>query len=454
MAKLFVRERSFYKEILIIGLPVVLQQLITVGVNMTDNVMLGRLGEIEMSGVSLANQITNLHHICCMGIGMGASVLISRYWGMGEQGSMKKAVKIMLLFVMALSAAFCAAAAAFPAALLRLFTDDAAVIREGVWYFRLLFPTYFLSGVTLTTTLALRSVGKGNLPLLSAAIGFAVNVLLNWALIFGNLGMPQMGVAGAALATLIARFLEFAIVMGYFFHKENVIAFRLRDLLRLQCRDLLPDYMRICLPVLVSDTIMGLGNTAVSVIVGHIGTSFVSAVSITTVVQQLTTVVAQAIGQVSCIITGRTLGRGAIRQAKEQGTTFVALGFLVGVLACGLILLAAEPIVSIYRITDATKETAISLMYAVAITTVFLSANSILTKGVLRGGGDTRFLMAADVIFLWCTSISLGALSGLVWHWPAFWVFFMLKIDQILKTALCIGRMRSGKWIKKIAAAK
>ena len=183
---------------------------------------------------------------------------------------------------------------------------------------------------------------------------------------------------------------------------------------------------------------------------GHVGSSFVAANSITMVTQQLTTVVIQGISQASCAITGITLGEGDTRKAQDQGVTFAALGFIIGVIGCGLIMILRAPIINAYQIMPETRGLAFELMDGVAITVVFMAVNSILTKGVLRGGGDTRFLMVADIIFLWLASIPLGALAGLVWHWPGFWIFIMLKIDQFIKAIWCIFRLRSGKWIKKI----
>ena len=165
---------------------------------------------------------------------------------------------------------------------------------------------------------------------------------------------------------------------------------------------------------------------------------------------QLSTVVIQGISQASCAITGITIGEGDIKKAKEQGVTFAVLGFLFGIIGCGIILLLSNPIISTYKIEPATKALANELMDALAIVVLFQSANSILTKGVLRGGGDTKFLMYADILFLWVCSIPLGAIAGLVFHWSGFMIFIMLKLDQFIKAVWCLFRLKSGKWIKKV----
>lgn len=446
---LFVREKKFYKTLFVFACPIVAQQLITVGVNMADNIMLGQLGEIPMSAATLANNFIMIFQIMCMGLGMGASVLTSRFFGSNDLIQAKKATNIMFRLLFVIATLFSIATFFFPGQIMAIFADDIGVIEAGIGYLLISIPCYFLNGYAVTSSLVLRSVGKANIPLLSTICSFFVNIFANWVFIFGHLGMPEMGVNGAALGTLIARVVEFSVTMGYLFFFDTVIGLKIKDL-TMNVSDLIHDYVSISIPVLISDTLLGLGNSAVAVVMGHIGPVFVAANAITTVVSQLTTVVIQGISQASCSITGITLGEKKKEKAQEYGVTFASLGIVIGAIGCVVILLLAKPIVSLYNITDETAKLSIELMRALAVVIMFQCANSILTKGVLRGGGDAKFLMVADIIFLWIFSIPLGALSGLVFKWSGFWTYIFLKIDQFIKTFVCIARLRSGKWIKKI----
>ncbi|MCF0127178.1 MAG: hypothetical protein HUJ70_01355 [Pseudobutyrivibrio sp.] len=224
--------------------------------------------------------------------------------------------------------------------------------------------------------------------------------------------------------------------------------------LKKKCGDLLPEYIRIAVPVLISDTLLGIGMSAVAVVMGHVGATFVAANAITSVTQQLSTVVIQGISQASCIVTGNTLGEGDAEKAQAQGVTMSAIGFIVGILGCFIILGLKKPIIGLYNITDETRVLANELMNAVAVVVIFQTQNSLLTKGLLRGGGDTRFLMVADILFLWCVSIPLGALAGIVWHWPGYMIFICLKLDQFIKAVWCLFRLKSRKWIKRIKPAE
>ncbi len=442
--------RAFYKKMAMIAVPISLQQLITVGINLMDTLMLSHMGDAQLSAAALAGQFINLFQICCMGIGMGASVLTARYWGMKELHALRKTITIMLRVCVAFAAVFMAATAAAPEAIMALYTPDPEIIAYGVTYLRYMILTYLCMGLSLTCIIVLRTAGQVRLPLLCSIGAFFVNVFFNWVFIFGKLGAPRMEIAGAALGTLIARIFELLFICGYFFLRDKRIGYRFHHLL-MHCGDLTREYFRICIPVLVSDGLLALGNNAVAMIMGRIGRNFVAANSMTMVVQQLSSVLTQGISHASGIITGHTMGEGDFEKAQQQGYTFLGLGFVLGCFAALLIMLLKGVIIDYYQVSQETKLIASELMDAISFIVIFQSMNSILTKGVLRAGGDTRFLMAGDILFLWVASIPLGALAGLVLHWSSFWVYTMLKIDQIIKCVWCYFRLKSRKWMKRIA---
>ncbi len=451
--RIFVRDKEFYRQAAAIAVPISLQSMITIGVNMMDNIMVGSLGEVVLSGTSLANQFVSLFHICCMGIGMGASVMTARFWGMQDMDALKKTITLMLRFCLGMAVLFTLPSIVAPGVLMRLYTPDADVVSQGILYYRWIWPCFALQGLSLTCTIVLRSVGQVRLPLYSSIGAFFVNVFFNYVFIFGKFGFPRMEIQGAAIGTLIARAFEFAVICGYFFLKDQKVKYRIRHFF-MECGSLLGEYVRVAIPVFVSDALLALGNSAVAMIMGRIGKEFVSANSITFVTQQLSTVLIQGVCHAGCIVTGHTLGRGEKKKAQEQAWTFLAMGILIGAAAGGVILLISDTVIGFYNITEQTRAIAGQLMSAISLIVVFQSTNSIMMKGVLRGGGDTRFLMVADILFLWVLSVPLGALAGLSWHLSAFWIYFFLKIDQIVKAFWCVTRLKSGKWMKGISGTK
>ena len=429
---------------------------------MLDTIMVGNLGEKALSATSLANSFIGIYHIFCMGLGMGASVLVSRYWGMKQAGTgkeeeashaLKQTVCLMLRLTLLLAGLFALATLIMPCTLMRMYTNEDDIISLGTIYFRWSIITYFFLGTSLTATIVLRSVGQVKLPLFVSIGAFFVNLLANYMFIFGKLGAPRMEVSGAALGTLIARLFEAGMILGYLFFKDNKIAFKLKDLF-MKTSSLLAEYIRISIPVLVSDAILALGNNSVAIVIGHLGAAFVAANAITTVTQQLSTVVIQGVCQAGAIVTGQTLGKEGREKTMEQGWLFLGLGFALGTISALFIMAVSNPIISTYNVSQETVDIAKQLMTSISLIIIFQATNSIMTKGVLRGGGDTKMLMITDNIFLWIISIPAGILAGFVLKWPAFWIYFCLKLDQVIKTVWCVFRLKSEKWIKKISTGK
>ena len=460
--KLFQKNPSFYKGVFALALPIALQSLISIGVNMLDTIMVGSLGENALSATSLANSFISIYHIFCMGLGMGASVLVSRYWGMKKAAdgheeeagrALKQTVCLMLRITLGLAAIFALLTLFIPSTLMKMYTNDEEIIRLGDIYFRWSVITYFFLGTGLVSTIVLRSVGQVRLPLYVSIGAFFVNLGANYAFIFGKFGAPRMEVAGAALGTLIARLFEAAMILGYLFGVDKKIRFRLRDLF-MKTGSLIGEYIRISIPVLVSDAILAIGNNSVAMVIGHLGAAFVAANAITSVTQQLSTVVIQGVSQAGAIVTGQTLGLGNRQKTMDQGWMFFGLGLSLGAISAAFIMAVSHPIISTYNVSEETVKIAEQLMAAISIIIIFRATNSIMTKGVLRGGGDTKMLMVADNIFLWVLAIPFGILAGFVFHWPAFWIYVALKSDDIVKTFWCLGRLKSEKWIKKISTGK
>lgn len=453
---------SFYKKVFALALPIALQSLITIGVNMLDNIMVGSLGDTALSATSLANSFISVFQIFCMGLGMGASVLVSRYWGMklsadneatslDASRALKQTVCLMLRLNVTLAAFFALATLVMPGIIMRTYTDKEHIVAMGVSYFRYSVLTYFFVGISLVVTIVLRSVGQVLYPLVVSIVAFLVNLSANYILIFGKFGAPKLGVAGAALGTLIARIVECTLIMGYLLVFDTKICFRVKDFF-MNTKSLLREYIRISIPVLISDGILAIGTNSVAMVIGHLDEAFITANSITSVTQQLSTVVITGVSQAGAIVTGITLGEGDKDKTMRQGYQFFRLGLLLGGLSAAFIYLFSDAIIGIYKnITPEAMETAKSLMLAICVIIVFQGTNSIMTKGVLRGGGDTKILMLADNIFLWVLAIPLGILAGFYLKLPAFWIYVLLKSDQIFKTVWSFLRLRSGKWIKKIS---
>ena len=453
---------NFYWKVFKLALPIAAQSMIVIGVNMLDTMMVGKLGDDPLSATSLANSFISVFQIFCMGLGMGASVLVSRYWGMKQSSAdrsqaddasiaLKQTVSLMLRLTIVLAFLFASATLFCPGLIMRSYTEDENIIALGIKYFNYSIPTYFFLGISLTSTIVLRSVGQVMYPLIVSIGAFFVNFSMNYILIFGKFGAPRMEIAGAALGTLIARIFEVVLILGYLLFYDKNIRFRIKDIF-MSTKTLIREYIRICIPVLISDGILAIGTNSVAMVIGHLGGTFAAANAITSVTQQLSTVVISGVSQAGAIVTGITLGEGDRNKTMQQGYQFFKLGLILGTLSAAFIFFFSDLIIGYYdNVSAETVATAKQLMNAISLIIVFQGTNSIMTKGVLRGGGDTKILMLADNVFLWVLAIPLGIAAGFYFKMSAFWIYIFLKSDQIAKTVWAYLRLRSGKWIKKIS---
>lgn len=448
--RLFVRDRHFYKQLIWIAVPIALQNLITVMVSMMDTLMIGQLGEVQLSATSIANQLWFLLMIICFGISGGANVLIAQYWGKGDVQVIRQVMALTYKVAFAASLVFTLISLTLPEQFLSIFTTDADVIAYGAQYLRIIgfsYPLYALANVTI---MMLRSVGTVGISVVMYLVSLAVNTFFNYALIFGHFGAPALGIRGGAAATAIARLFEFAIAIGFLLFKEDKIRFTLRDLLPSN-RALYKKYSALSLPVIGNELTCGLGSSMVGVVIGRMGTSFVAANSIFSVLSQFVSVLIFGVGNAALTIVGNTIGSGEYEKAKQRSVTLYVLALLIGLFA-GALTLALGPVLrSFYSGLSAdTVDIYNDLVLVGAVVTVFISLANIGMVGILRAGGDAKFVFFADVSFLWLVAVPLGFLTGLYLHWPAPAVYLVLKSDEFLKVICSTIRILRFRWLKDV----
>lgn len=446
---MIVKDKQFYKSTVVIAIPIALQGMVSIANNMLDTIMVGSLGEVALSATSLASQIFFFLMILNFGLGGGAAVLSAQYWGKEDPESIRRLLSMVHKISLVMSLVFLAGAITIPETLLRIYTDDDRIIQQGIPFLRLVALMYPAFSLMTTSSIVMRTVGLVRIPFFANFISFFVNAFFNYMFIFGKFGAPALGVTGAAVGTLLARYVEFFIVYGYLLLKDQRIGFHIKIYLHWYM-DIFKKYIATGINVLISDAFLAVGISALSMIMGRMGASMVAANSIANIIAQLSTILLQGLASASSIITGNTIGRGELKKAKDQGITFTIIGLLIGISGAGIILLLKPYAVSIYNVSDETKNIAYQILNAMAILIVFQSVSVILTKGVLRGGGDTKFLLLADILFLWIVSVPLGAYMGLIVKAAPGIVYICLKIDEVLKAIWCLFRLSGDKWVKDI----
>ncbi|MCU6733622.1 MATE family efflux transporter [Diplocloster agilis] len=441
--------RSFYRRMFALVLPLALQNLINVGVTTADVVMLGRVGETVLSASSLANQIYFILNLIFFGMTSGAMVLTAQYWGKRDVAAIEKVLGIAMGITMVIAVVFTAVTLCVPAALMKIFTSEEAVIAEGVVYLRIVAWSYVLSGITMVYLYIMRSVEKVMISTCVYLISLIVNIGLNAIFIFGLLGCPAMGIAGAALGTLIARIVELLIVIWYAKFKNREVRFRFRYMFRFD-RLLLKDFIVYSIPVMINELLWGAGMSAIAAIIGHLGSPVVAANSVAQVCRQLATVVAFGLSSATAIMIGKAIGEGKYDFAEAYARKCVKLGILFGIAGSGVIQLLRPVLWNYLSLTDEAFRYLSVMLFVMAYFIVAQAYNTTLVVGVFRGGGDIKYGLFLDAVMMWCGSIFGGFLAAFVFHLPIPIVYMILVSDEVLKLPFSTWRFRSKKWLKNV----
>ncbi|MDM0639963.1 MATE family efflux transporter [Clostridium perfringens] len=443
------RDKRFYRLLFSIALPIAVQNLITFMVSMVDTLMVGALGEIQLSAVSIANNLFFVLTILMFGLAGGSNIMISQYWGKGNVKTIHKILAIMYRVCLLITGIFIFIALFLPKYFMGIFTTDKAVIDFGASYLRIVCIGYLFYSITKCTIMMLRSVKTVSISIIVYTASLVVNSILNWIFIFGNLGAPELGIRGAAIATVCARITEFSIVLVFMFIYERKIGLKIEHLLKLD-KEILKDYVGLCTPVLCNELLWAIGASMISVIVGRMGTEVVAANSINGVAHQFVTVFIFGMSNATAVIIGNTIGEGKKEKAKEYAYSIGIFSVVMGCISGLMILLIKPFVVNFYNVSYSTKLIAMEIMTVTSGIIVFQSLASNFMMGVLRGGGDAKFVLINDLIFMWLVAIPGGFFVAFVLELPVALVFLVIKCDEILKSLTSVYRVISGKWINDV----
>lgn len=441
--------RIFYKRVFALVLPMALQNLINVGVTTADVVMLGKVGEVVLSGASLAGQIQFIMTLFFFGITSGAAVLTAQYWGKRDIVSIEKILGMALRISMIVALVFTAAALIIPQHLMRIFTPEEAVIHEGSQYLRIVAFSYVFMAFTSVYLNIIRSVEKVLISTIIYLASLLLNITLNAIFIFGLLGFPAMGIQGAALATLIARTMELVLVWVYAHAVNKVVRIKMIHFLHFD-PVLLKDFLVYSLPVILNEIMWGAGVSANAAIIGHLGSSAVAANSIAQVCRQLATVVAFGLANATAILIGKLIGELKYDYAKVYARKFVKLSIVFGAIGGGIILLLRPFILNSMNLSEQSVSYLSMMLIVMSYFVLGQAFNTTLVVGVFRSGGDTKFGLLLDVATMWGCSILIGAIAAFFFKAPLPIVYIILMSDEIIKLPLTTKRYISYKWLKNV----
>lgn len=451
MNKILSIDKSFYKKVAIIALPIVIQNFITSSLNIVDTMMIGKLGESEIAAVGIANQYFFLLSILMMGLFSGIGIFISQYFGKKDEKSIRKLVGMGIICAIIMGSIFTILAQVFPEGIISIFNKNSYVIKLGADYLVIVSISYIFTTITFNYGIALRCTEKTTVPMIASSIALITNTILNYMLIFGNFGMPTLGVKGAAIATLIARIIEFSIMIGYVYYSNDILAAKPKDLFSFD----LSFAKRISitvLPVLLNEACWGFGSVMYNVIYGRIGTQAIASVQIATTINNLFMVIIFGIGNAALVMVGAQVGKGNEKRANEYGKNCIKLGCMVGAIIAIALSLSANSIVSLYDVSEQVKLWSSYIIYVTSIVMVIRVYNIISIVGVMRGGGDVKASFLIESLTMWCIGVPFALLGAFVFKLPVYLVYALCTFEEVTKGIACFKRIRSKKWIRNLVS--
>ncbi len=447
-----IRSRSFYVKFLKMFLLLVLGNVLTLSVNLADNIMLGSFSEASLAGAAAVNQIQFVYQSFLSSFAEGVVILGSQFFGEGQTGPIKKisahAVRIGLYFALIMLVL----TSVIPHGLLHCFIEDEAIIAEGLKYLSLMRISYVFFALTQVLLGVLRSVGVVNIaPVLSAST-LVVNCGINYVLIFGHFGAPRMGISGAAIGTVTARIIELVIILVYIRVREKKLNLRLRDMTAFD-GDLLKRYVKVTVPVMLVSGLWGMNTAVQNAIMGHVSSQAFAANNVAATLFMLVKSGAFGSSSAAGFFMGKTVGEAESADSPEirkTSNTLQVIFLIVGTLSAVILFFIRIPILSFYDLSPETHELANQFMLLLSVVVFFMAYQMPTNMGIIRGGGNSRFPMMIDLISIWAIMLPVSWLLAFKFGAAPWVVVLALNSDQIFKCVPICIKANFGKWAKKL----
>ena len=447
---LLTKDKGFYKNFFSLCAVLVLNNVILLGVNLADNIMLGNFSEAALSGATACNQLQFIFQQLILGVGSTVVMMGSQHWGQRNTSAVKKLASGALICGLVIGFLMFLLATLMPRSLLMIFTDSEPIIEEGLKYLNIIkytYPIFALTNVLLPTLRAVESV----------RIGFAVslftlvtNISLNYALIFGKLGFSSMGSEGAAIATLIARAVELIVVLVYLAFIDKKLKWNIRDLGKIEF-SVFKAFLITCLPLVITDGLFGVSTSLQTAILGHMNEEAIAANSVASTLYQLLKVASIGSAGAAAVIIGKTIGEGKLEKTKEYAKTMQLIFVGIGILTGTVLFFLRTPIIAAYSgISDEAKELADGFLIVLSVTGIGTAYQMPTNTGIIRGGGDSKYVLIMDLISIWGIVLPLSFLAAFVFGWHPVAVIACLNADQVFKALPAVIKCNRFKWIKKL----
>lgn len=443
------KDREFYKSFFRLYIVLVLQNIVTLSVNLADNIMLGAYGEVSLSGVTAVNQIQFLYQQILIAFGDGMVIFCSQYWGKKQIQPMKKVIAIAMRFGVATAVMLFLVITLFPGQAMQVFTTDERIIGEGVTYLRTIRFTYLFFAVTQMLLAALRSTEVAKIALKLSVLALIVNCGINYVLIFGRFGAPELGVTGAAIGTLTARILECAVLIWYIVQKEKYLRLKLVDFMQ-RDQKFLKDYLKVLMPLLVFSVLWGINTAIQTVVLGHMTSAAIAANSAASNLYLVVKSAAVGAASAASVMIGKTIGMGDGELVKRYARKLQILFLLLAIAGGILLYFIRIPVLSLYDLSPETMELANQFLIILSVVYVAMAYQMPTNAGIIKGGGSVYFSAKLDTVCICLIVIPLSCYMAFVAGASPAVVVICLNIDQFIKCVPVFLKVNYGNWMKKL----
>lgn len=450
MNALAVERDDFWRKMISLAAPIAMQNLVATLLNMVDTLMVGQLGDAAIAAVGLANQLFFLLMLFLFGISSGSAIFMAQYWGKRDIRSIHRVQGLCLALSAVLSLIFAAVGAAVPRFVMGLFSEDAEVVRLGADYLRIAAIGYLPMAVTQVYAASLRSTEQVRAPMAVSILALAVNTTLNYLLIFGHMGMPRMGVSGAALATVVARVVECGLLLLIIYGKHMTAAAPIRDMVQ-QKKEFYPRFISTTLPVILNEGLWALGVTLYNAVYAHMSTEAIASIQIVGTLERLGMVVVFGAGHACAVIVGNQIGAGEREKSFVYARRFVWLALGFGAMGGLIIMALRHPVMGLYQVSDAVFANCMNIFLIMAVAMPFRCFDFTIVVGILRSGGDTKYSLFLDIGAVWLLGLPGAFAAGILLGWPVHWVYMATAVlEEVFRATLGLRRFFSQKWIHNL----
>lgn len=441
------KKKSFFAMVCALAVPVALQSMLQASFSIVDQIMIGQLGSVSVAGVGLASKFASIFSVVVSAVGAVAGIMISQFLGQKNDCQVRKSFSVNLILTLGLAVAFTVLCAAFPRQIMRIYTKDASTLEMSAAYLQILAGTFMpMAGATMLATLY-RCVEKAKLPLYASVSAALVNTGLNYLLIFGKLGFPEMGARGAAIATLISQLVNLAIMVTLILIHNELPP---KPTQLQSARFSWAQYAAILIPILICEVIWSLGENVYAAIYGRMGTSSSAAMTLINPIQGLMLGALCGLSQAAGVIVGKLLGSREYEEAYRVSKKLIIYGAVGSVVLSGIIVLTRGAYVRIYQVEQDVRRLTEQILLAFALVAPFKVLNMILGGGIIRSGGKTKYVMIIDIIGTWIFGVPLGLLSAFVWQLSVPCVYFLLSLEECIRFCISLVVLRRRKWMQSL----